>query len=177
MVKSETPQVCFLARWDPQKRVEIFFKLAKSYPKIQFIAMGHSHDPENDTYLREKAENIPNLTCPGFVSESKKSKILEESWAMVNTSIREALPIAFLEALAHETPIISGENPDDLTEKYGYPVVDDDYSKSLENMLQSTDRFRKGKMGRDYVRRIHELDRVVDLHVEAYRQLMEGKHQ
>ena len=176
MVKTEKPQVCFLARWDPQKRVEIFFKLAKRYPDIAFIAMGHSHDPSKDAYLRQKAENIPNLTCTGFVSEREKSRILEESWALVNTSIREALPVAFLEALAHETPIISGENPDDLTEKYGYHVVNDDYSKSLEEMLQCTDRYRKGKKGRSYVRRIHELDRVVKLHIETYQQLIEGGH-
>ncbi len=113
--KADTPTVCFLARWDPQKRVEVFFELAEMFPEVEFIAMGRSHDIEADARLRKWCEGIPNLSCPGFVSEEEKSRILEKSWALVNTSVREALPISFLEALAHETPILSGEDPDGLT--------------------------------------------------------------
>ncbi len=58
---------------------------------------------------------MPNLRLTGFVTEEEKSRILASSWALMNTSVREALPVSFLEALAHKTPIISGEDPDGLT--------------------------------------------------------------
>lgn len=43
---------------------------------------------------------------------------------MVNTSIHEALPISFLEALSYGTLIVSNRNPDDLTIKFGIYVGD-----------------------------------------------------
>ncbi len=173
MEKAGTPTVCFLARWDPQKRVEIFFNLAINHPSINFIAMGKSHDPAKDEELRNKYGSLPNLKLTGFVSEEEKSRILGRSWALVNTSVREALPVSFLEALAHETPIISGENPDDLTTTYGHHVKDEDYSTGLKWLIESDEWMRKGRQGRDHVREVYEMDHVVDLHVEKYVKLGE----
>ena len=166
--KSPRPTVCFLARWDPQKRVELFLGLAQEHPEVQFIAMGRSHDEVRDQELREMYRGAPNLKLTGFVSEAEKSRILGKSWALVNTSIREALPVSFLEALAHGTPIISGENPDGLTSDYGYVVEDDDYSAALNRLLTDDDRLGKGRRGRRHVMEVHEAGKVVDRHVEIY---------
>lgn len=174
MRKAASPTVCFLARWDPQKRVELFFRLAMDFPNVRFIAMGRSHDPVRDAYLRRRYRDIPNLTLPGFVSEEEKSVILERSWALVNTSVREALPVSFLEALAHETPIISGEDPDGLTGAYGYPVKDDDYASGLRALLVDEGWRKRGASGRRYVEEVHEVGKVVDRHVEIYEGLMDG---
>jgi len=175
MVKAETPTVCFLARWDPQKRVELFFELARAFPDIRFVAMGHSHDPATDAKLRHAYGKLPNLDLVGFVSEDEKSRILEESWCLVNTSVREALPVSFLEALAHETPIISGLDPDGLTSRYGYPTKDGSYSEALRRMLADERRRSKGMKGRRYVEEVHEVERVVDRHLEIYGGLLEGR--
>jgi glycosyltransferase involved in cell wall biosynthesis len=166
--KSPRPTVCFLARWDPQKRVELFLKLAPEHPEVQFIAMGHSHDDAKDMELRERYGGAPNLQLTGFVSEMEKSRILGTSWALVNTSIREALPVSFLEALAHGTPIISGENPDGLTSDYGYVAEDGDYSAALNRLLTDDERQDKGRRGRRHVMEAHEAGKVVDRHVEIY---------
>jgi len=166
--KSPRPTVCFLARWDPQKRVELFLELAQEHPDVRFIAMGRSHDDAKDRELRERYRGVPNLQLTGFVTEEEKSRILGASWALVNTSIREALPVSFLEALAHGTPIISGENPDDLTSEYGYVVEDGDYSSALDRLLADDERQDKGRRGRRHVMEVHEAGRVVDLHVEIY---------
>lgn len=172
MIKADTPTVCFLARWDPQKRVELFLGLARRFPKVTFIAMGRSHDPLKDRRLRKKYSRVPNLVLTGFVSEEKKSLILEKSWGLVNTSIREALPISFLEALAHETPIISGEDPDGITSNYGFKVTDDNYTKGLRGLIESYKWVNKGKSGRKYVERVHELDKVVDQHINLYEDIL-----
>jgi glycosyltransferase involved in cell wall biosynthesis len=39
-VKSRTPVVCLLGRWDPIKRPELFMQLAQRFPKVNFVAMG-----------------------------------------------------------------------------------------------------------------------------------------
>ena len=175
MQKSKTPTVCFLGRWDPQKRVECFLKLAPLFPDINFLAMGLGHDPQADARLREKYNGISNLYLTGFVSEEEKSRILERSWALVNTSIREALPVSFLEALAHETPIVSGENPDGLTSAFGFHVVDDDYAGGLRWMLGDEGWFERGRRGRRYVEEVHEAGTVVDRHIEIYKGLLEHR--
>lgn len=172
--KAGSPTVCFLARWDPQKRVELFFELAEMFPEVEFIAMGRSHDIEADARLRKRCEGIPNLSCPGFVSEEEKSRILEKSWALVNTSVREALPISFLEALAHETPILSGEDPDGLTSSYGYRVRDDDFEDGLRVLLDDDGWRERGRLGRRYVEEVHEAGKVVDTHIEIYRSILES---
>jgi glycosyltransferase involved in cell wall biosynthesis len=175
MKKADAPTVCFLARWDPQKRVELFFRLAERFPDVEFIAMGRSHDPATDAYLRKRYGDIPNLTCTEFVSEEEKSRILERSWALVNTSVREALPISFLEALAHETPILSAENPDGLTCAYGFHVTNGDYIEGLRTLLEDEEWRERGQQGREYVEATHELSRVIDRHIEIYRRLLEGR--
>jgi len=172
--KSSEPTVCFLARWDPQKRVELFLSLARRLPQVRFIAMGRAHDPVRDAQLRAAYGGAPNLKLTGFITEEEKSRVLGESWALVNTSVREALPVSFLEALAHETPIISGENPDGLTERYGYLVEGGDYEAAVRRMLRDPDRGIKGAEGRQYVKRTHEADRVADLHIKVYRRHLEG---
>jgi len=169
--KSEEPTVCFLARWDPQKRIEIFFKLAESHPEINFIAMGKSHDPIKEDELRETYSPLPNLRLTGFIPEPDKQMILAKSWALLNTSIREALPISFLEALASKTPIISGENPDDLVSKYGYHAQEDDFDSGLDWLLNSEEWRRKGIQGRKHVERIYQVDRVIDLHIAEYEKI------
>ncbi len=169
MRKSPTPRVCFLARWDPQKRVELFLGLAREFPGVEFVAMGRGHDPVEDARIRSIYGGIPNLRLGGFVGEEEKSRILEGSWALVNTSVREALPVSFLEALAHETPIISGEDPDGITSSYGFRVDGDDYAAALRLLLASEEWRVKGRRGRGFVEATHEVDRVVDLHIAAYR--------
>jgi glycosyltransferase involved in cell wall biosynthesis len=169
--KNPRPTACFLARWDPQKRVELFFKLTLEHPEIHFIAMGRSHDEARDRELRDRYGEVPNLQLTGFVSEEEKSRILGESWMLVNTSVREALPVSFLEALAHGTPIISGENPDGLTADYGYLVEDGDYSAAVKRLLTDDERLEKGYQGRRHVEEVHEARRVVDRHVKIYESL------
>ena len=173
MRKGSAPTVCFLGRWDPQKRVERFLELASLLPEVEFVAMGLGHDPEADARLRERYGGISNLHLTGFVSEEEKSRILEESWALVNTSVREALPVSFLEALAHETPIICGENPDGLASAYGYHVTDGDYAGALRSMLGEEDWLERGRRGRRYVEENHEAGDVVERHIEIYRGLLD----
>lgn len=172
--KAEKPTVCFLARWDPQKRVEHFFRLAKEYPNVEFICLGKCHDEGKDAEFRKRYGAIPNLTLTGFVSEREKSVILSKSWALVNTSIREALPVSFLEALAHETPIISGENPDELTSSYGLHIKGDEYSKGIDWLIESDEWRKRGKEGKKQVSNVYEMDHVVDQHIQKYEEVMES---
>jgi glycosyltransferase involved in cell wall biosynthesis len=171
--KADEPTVCFLARWDPVKRNEILFDLAKEFPEVKFIVPGKAHSEGRDSYLRETGRKLTNVEMPGFVSEEEKSRILEKSWVLVNTSLRECLPISFLEAAAHKCAILSSNDPDHFAKNFGYHVAGMDYAKGLKTLLENDAWKEKGERGFRYVKETHELGKVIDQHEKIYKEVVE----
>jgi glycosyltransferase involved in cell wall biosynthesis len=173
--KSSQPTVCYLARWDRRKRPEIFLELARSFPQVRFIALGNSRDPEYERRLRQRYVGLPNLTMPGYVDQfgsSEVSRILSESWVLVNTAVREGLPNAFLEAAGHGCAILSAVDPDGFASRFGALVRNDDFAAGLTELLQD-DRWRaRAEAGRRYIGETFELERAIDAHLAAYHQTM-----
>lgn len=171
--KSAEPTVCFLGRFDGEKRPELFFRLAKRFPEIRFIAMGRSHDGARDRRLRRLYRGIRNLELPGFVAGEEKERLLGESWVLVNTSVSECLPVSFLEAAAHGCAILSFHDPDSFASGFGCHVSDGDLDRGLINLLRDEAWKEKGEKGYAYVSEVHELGRVIDRHLAAYKGLLE----
>lgn len=175
MVKSPLPTVCFLGRWDPRKRPELFFQLAERFPEVRFIAMGacQPHFNDRDRKLRKTYGSLPNLTMPGVVLGEEKSRLLEESWILVNTSWREGLPISYIEAAAHQCAILSPLNPDDFARSFGYWAEKDtldDLAHGLECLI-SENRWRElGQRAQAYVRETFEFERAIDQHLSVYKE-------
>lgn len=170
--KASTPTVCFLGRWDPQKRVEKFLALAERFPDVEFVAMGRGHDAATDRRFRAKYGGQSNLTLPGFVSEIEKRRILARSWILINTSIREGLPVSFLEALAQKTAILSFVDPDHLASRFGCTVPDDGFEAGLRTLL-ADDRWRaRGAAGYDHVAAVYETDTVISRYIDLYKRLI-----
>jgi len=164
IVKSEKPIVCYLGRMDPQKRYWLFFELARKFPDIEFIAMGAPNQLYKELYNRiiRKYQGLRNLKVLGFVSEGKKREILSKCWILCLPSIREGLPIAFLEALAHKCALLSTVNPDNIVEMFGYYGEVKDLSKRLEALLKDNEWKIKGELGYRYVVEVHSLHKVID---------------
>jgi len=170
--KPTKPTVCFIARWAPVKRVDRFFELAKSFPQVEFIAVGMAYDEARDRELRRMGSDIPNLKMPGLLVGAEKNEILEKSWVMVNTSFHESLPTTYLEACAYKCAILSAENPDDFALNFGFRVQNDDFESGLAYLLEGNRWWEKGEAGFEYVREVHELNKVVDQHIKVYENLM-----
>jgi glycosyltransferase involved in cell wall biosynthesis len=173
--KAEQPTVCYLARWDRRKRPELFLELARKFPQIRFIAFGSSRDREYEEGLRVRYSNLSNLELPGHVDQFGSDAVtqaLSESWILVNTSIREGLPNAFLEAAAHGCAILSEVDPDGFASRFGVRVKNGDFAGGL-NYLLSEDRWRSsGERGRSYVSSTYELNRAAAQHLSIYTDLM-----
>jgi len=175
IVKSRQPTVCFVGRWDRRKKPERFFALAQKNPHIRFIAPGKSQDNVWDAHLRSKYGFLPNLEMPGFLnqfSSNSLSQILSKSWILVNTSTREGLPNAFLEALAHRCALLSVVNPENLTERYGHVIENEDFSGGLNNLLTDSRWKEKGEAGFAYVSRHYELHKAIDMHMTIYEKIL-----
>jgi len=186
VAKAEKPTVGYLARWDPVKRPEVFLQLAERFPDVHFVAAGSALDKSWENALRKKYGAAPNLELHGridqFKEPEKHSSLLSRCWMMVNTSTKEALPNAFLEAAAHRCAIIAGLDPDGFSSNFGYYVqpadpnhelpVADDFATGVRWLLES-DRWReRGKRGYEHILNVFESDRAIQLHLDAYQELL-----
>jgi len=175
LLKSERPTVCYMGRLDRRERPELFMELAKSFPDVQFIAVGSSRDQQWDSYLRETYSHVQNLEMPGFLDQfvsDRHSQILGKSWVMVNTAVREGLPNSFLEATAHGCAILSAVNPDGFASEFGFHVKDGRFDEGLRYLLKNRRWEEQGNRGRLYVQENFELDHAITLHIELYDRLI-----
>ncbi len=173
--KADKPTVCYIARMDRRKRPQLFFELAKKFPEVDFIAIGHSRDTKWDVELRSKYEKIPNLRMLGFVDQfnsDEHTKTLEKSWIMINTSTREGLPNAIMEALAYKCAILAHVDPESISSRFGYYAKDDDFETGLKWLLDH-DRWRNlGEKGHRFTKKDFEINAVIEQHLEVYEQLI-----
>ena len=173
--KAETPTVCYAARLDRRKRPELFFELAARFPDVRFVVMGKSRDAGYEATLRRRSEGLSNLEWMGFVDlfgSGEHSRVLGESWVMVNCAAREGLPNAFLEAAAHRCAILSHVDPDGFASRFGYHAGEDDFDKGLAWLLEGGRWRALGEAGHAHVLETFELGRAVDAHEAAYRALL-----
>ncbi|WP_413492073.1 glycosyltransferase family 4 protein [Morganella psychrotolerans] len=118
-------KVIFLGRIASVKRGWIFCEIAKKMPDYEFFVLGKIFREDDENHkIMDNYKDIKNLYFTGHVEGEEKNKHLKEAKILVNTSIHEALPVSFLEALAYGTLLVSNRNPDDLTSKFGIHVGD-----------------------------------------------------
>lgn len=173
--KAAVPTVCFVGRWDRRKRPELFFELARAFPRVRFLAAGKSRDPGYEALLRATYRNLANVELLGFVDQFSSidlSRLLSRSWILVNTAAREGLPNVFIEAAAHGCAILSALDPDKFASRFGHYAEDGDFAGGLTKLLEG-DRWRQlGEAAREYVRREFSLGPVIDRHIEIYSELL-----
>ncbi len=117
---SQKPSFLLLGRLDPIKRPWIYFELAKRFKEYDFYVAGSTHYQEEMDRVIANYQNIPNLKFLGRIMSEQKDQILNSIWAVINTSIHEALPVSFLEAFAYGKLVISCRNPDNLVNRFGF---------------------------------------------------------
>ncbi|HEX2526052.1 MAG TPA: glycosyltransferase family 4 protein [Geminicoccus sp.] len=174
-VKAEQPTVCYVARLDRRKRPHLFFDLAPKFPHVRFKIMGKSRDKAYETWLRDTYGKLPNVEFLGMVDQfasDTHGKTLGESWIMVNTATREAMPNSFLEAASYGCAIMSYVDPDDFASKFGYHAAKDDFTEGLAWLLENNRWRERGALARQHVTEVFRVERAMDLHMEAYGALL-----
>ena len=128
------------------------------------MAVGKPNSLYEELYERivERYRGLRNLKIAGFVSEEEKSEILSRSWILCLPSIREGLPIAFLEALAHKCTLLSSVNPDNLVKKYSYWTEEDDFENGLRLLLEYQKFRALGEGGYRHVKKFHSLGSLIN---------------
>lgn len=169
--RSARPSVLFIGRLDPIKRPWLFAELAGRFPQVDFLMLGQPHftGPGAGTAWLTKAP--ANLHVLAHVEGPRKADVFAGAWVLVNTSIHEALPTSFLEALHCGVPLLSCHDPEEVASRFGLYVGrwDGDgmaalpaFADGLRRLLEDADmRERLGETGRDWVREHHTRDRFL----------------
>lgn len=137
------PLVGVLGRITSQKNPVLFNKIALANPTIQFLWIG-------DGELKQEL-SAPNIEVTGwFVSRSAGLKHLAGIDIYLQTSAWEGLPIALLEAMALEIPIIATNivgNKDVVVNGETGFLCDDllAFNKALDQLLDRDQRIIMGK--------------------------------
>jgi glycosyltransferase involved in cell wall biosynthesis len=171
--KSEVPSIVFLGRWDAQKRPDIALKIAKEMPQFDFYFIGSASGLKEylirQKQLRKLYKKYKNIHILDFINEKEKQLLLQKSWLLLNTSVREGLPISFLEAGANKMAIVSSVDPDEYTSKFGIFVEDgkiENFKNSINYLIKTEECFELGKLAYKYMLKHHETKVVIKKHLD-----------
>jgi glycosyltransferase involved in cell wall biosynthesis len=168
--------VVFAGRWIQIKRPELFFRISKQFPDVQFISMGKAESSRRDAQLRCKYGAIVNLDIMGWVDQFRSShfqEILSKSWILINADLRGALSVAFVEAASFGCAILSSINPDGFASRFGYWARMGDFAEGLRFLLND-DKWRyRGEQAYEYVKRFNDINIVTDEYIRIYRTLLD----
>lgn len=162
--------IIFLGRIESVKRGWLFCEIAKMMPQYQFYILGKTfRDDGKNSKIMEEYYKLPNLHFAGHVDGDEKTSYLKRAKILINTSIHEALPISFLEALSYGTLLVSNRNPENLTSKFGIFVGDvlgDGYDK-VHLYCEAVDKLMNNnllseKMANEAIEYIKEIHNVED---------------
>ncbi|TCB49811.1 glycosyltransferase [Acinetobacter sp. ANC 4779] len=164
--------IIFLGRIESVKRGWLFCEIAKKMPNYEFYVLGKTHREESkNSEIMSDYYAISNLHFVGHVKGLEKERYLKEAKILVNTSIHEALPISFLEALSYGTLLVSNRNPEDLTSKFGIHVGDvlgdgfdkvDLYVDAINHLLSNNEEREKiSKEAIEYIKTIHNVPKFI----------------
>lgn len=170
---SKKNHIIFLGRIESVKRGWLFCEIAKQCPEYEFYMLGQTfYDAERNSEIISQYQGIPNLHFAGHVDGEQKTQFLKDAKILVNTSIHEALPVSFLEALSYGTLLVSNQNPEDLTSKFGIhtgTILGDGFDQvykyvdAIKTLMEDDPLRRKlANDGVKYIKEVHNIPKFVN---------------
>ncbi len=173
--------IIFLGRLESVKRGWLFCEIAKRMPEYQFHVLGQTfREQGKNSDIMSQYYDIPNLNFAGHVDGEQKNDYLKRAKILVNTSIHEALPISFLEALSYGTLLVSNRNPEDLTSKFGVHVGDvlsdgfdkvDLYVNAIKEIFANQEHYNR--ISAEAISYIHSVHNVADFKTNMNKIILE----
>jgi len=184
--KTRYPTVVSLGRLDPVKRPWLVLELAKRFRHVEFLLLGQPHFTGGGSGRRRLSRLPRNVRALSHVDGVEKLRLVASAWALLNTSIHEAFPVSFMEALHCGTPLVSCQDPEGVVSRFGVYVGRWDgsgmeslsaFAEGLDRVLTDDElRARLGRAGRAWIRRRHTPDRFVRHFIRLADPLVPGAH-
>jgi len=106
----------FCARMHPDKRPDLFLKLAEAFPNEEFVlsgSFGKTATPDHAYYgklYREMAEKLPNVKIVADPTKQEQIELYRRAKAVIHPSYSECFGLVLIESLACGTPIIASRD-------------------------------------------------------------------
>jgi glycosyltransferase involved in cell wall biosynthesis len=177
---SSRKYIFLAARFSPEKGVrdlvEAYAKLEK--PGFNLVLAGDA-DQESDYSrdLKRRAKEIPGLVLTGFISGSPLSELYSNAGLFVLPSYSEGMPIALLEAMSYELPVLASDIPQnremDLPPERYFPVGDiDALAAKLEDCFAKGIDEKEKKHQQSLIRDRYNWDRIAEQTLAVYRSIV-----
>ncbi len=175
--KAKPPIVLWVGSMAPVKQPELFLELAQAMPEITFQMIGGAGE-ELGLYnrVREASPRIHNLEFLDVIPFEEINGYFRRASILVNTSILEGFPYAFIQAWMSYMPVVSlNSDPDEVICKNILGFHSKTFSQLIEDIksLLGNEQLRleMGENGRRYVEENHDINRIVEHHMQVFRQL------
>lgn len=165
--KVSPPTIIWVGSLSEVKQPEIFVQIAEKIPEATFLMIGGHHERHSSLgYIKEREVELQNFRYLGVVPFSRIDTYFEGATILVNTSLFEGFPNAFIQSWMHCTPVVSlNADPDEIicNLRLGF------HSKSVEQMVKDIRELLRdqdlckamGQNGRQYVESNHNIDIVI----------------
>lgn len=160
-----------------------YVALAQTVPEARFTMIPVVTDagPREVAELRTAADGIPNLELLDPLPHAELAALIESAVAIVNTSVLEGMPNAFLEAWARGIPVLTLQfDPDAVVEREGLGIS---AQGSWDRFVEGARELWEGRSDRDglarrlvaYVGETHSMDAVGARWSELTREVREKR--
>lgn len=159
------------------KQPELFLELAAALPDHKFkMIMSPSSQRPDDSFIREKLDELPNLEYLGPVPFSQMPQHYKKAALLVSTSNSEGFPNVFLQAWQCQTPVVSlNIDPDNVIQRYCLGKLSGTFDQMIidvkELMLANDIRDEMGVQACKYTASNHSEDVVVSKYIELFNYL------
>jgi glycosyltransferase involved in cell wall biosynthesis len=174
--KVKPPIVLWVGSIAEVKQPELFEQLAEALPEAKFQMIGGSDNQEFYCKIKKLSKRISNFEFLGVVPFLEVNEYFGRAAILVNTSVLEGFPHAFIQAWMNYTPIVSLNcDPDGIISKYKMGFHSKSFEQLVEDikMLLNDEQLREemGRNGRHYVEREHDITKIIRNHIEVFNRL------
>lgn len=153
--------ILWVGKSDGIKRPELALELAEIYSQYAFtLVMSFSSGQIHDDVLG-RANGMPNVTILPYIPYDQVEEYYANAGLLINTSLFEGFPNAFLQAAKYGVPILSlNVDPGGMLTEHGCGrCCNGDFEamkSSLVEMMEGDVRSRVGANGLEFVRKYHD---------------------
>ena len=175
--KAKPPIVLWVGGIAEVKQPELFLKLAEAIPEARFQMIGgHSGNQELYDMIKESSKRILNFEFLGVIPFHEVNEYFSRASILVNTSMFEGFPHAFIQAWMHYVPVVSlNADPDELICKSKMGFHSKTFNQLIEDVktLLKEEKLREemGVNGRKYVESGHDLTLIIREYIKLFNRI------
>ena len=176
--KAKPPIVLWVGGIAGVKQPELFVKLAEAIPEARFQMIGGHSGGNQELYdgIKKSSKRISNFEYFGVIPLHKDNEYFSRASILVNTSMFEGFPHAFIQAWMHYVPVVSlNADPDELLCKKGlgfHSKTFNQLAEDVKTLLKNEDlRKQMGENSRQYVENEHNITNIIREYIKVFEHL------